>query len=145
MPKPGEKTIPKLAMVGILGLLLVVALVWEYRRTQPVRGAVRSFSALVTAANRGEIETVRELCSQNYLRTHRLEKAPEGGVVGFPRNIHKNFQTWTRDSEVWICSGNRLGPVYRMIPERGRWVFDGLEGFLNSDSSGGPTLMRGEP
>ncbi len=130
MSESGKTTLSRLAVFGILGTLLVAVLVWEYRKTQPVRGAVRSFSALVTAANRGEIETVRALCSENYRRTHRLEKAPEGGVVGFPRNIHKNFQTWTRDHEVWICSGNRMGPVYRMVPERGRWVFDGLEGYL---------------
>lgn len=124
-----------------LAVLLLAGLVWEYQRTAPARRAVRSFSELVSAANRGDVETVRRLCSRNYQATHELKEAPEGGVVGFPRNIHKNFQTWDRGTEVWICPGNRLGPVYRMVDEAGGWVFDGLEGYLTPDGRGGVALV----
>ncbi len=127
--------------LALMALVLAGGLVWEYQRTAPVRGAVRSFSALVWAANRGEVETVKRLCSNRYRGKHTLERAPEGGVVGFPRNIHKNFQAWDRSTEVWICPGNRVGPVYRMVREGDGWVLDGLAGYLAPDGRGGVAMV----
>ena len=34
-----------------------------------------------------------------YLRIHPLRPADEGGIVGLPRNIHKNFQAWRQGRE----------------------------------------------
>jgi hypothetical protein len=127
-----------------LAALLVAGLVWEYQRTAPVRRAVRSFAELVSAANRGDMETARRLCSRAYRTAHELSPAPEGGIVGFPRNIHKNFRTWDQGAEIWICPGNRVGPVYRMVHEGDDWVFDGLEGYLAPDGRGGVALVKAD-
>ena len=96
------------------------------------RRAVATFAALVGAANSGDLDAVRPLCSGRYLRSHRPEVAPGGGVVGLPRNIHKNFQVWRDGAVVLLCPTDRVGPVYRFVPEGGRWKFDGLAGLLRS-------------
>lgn len=125
-------------------MILMAALVWEFQRTASVRGSVRSFSALVSAANRGDVGAVRRLCSRRYRAAHPITLAPEGGVVGLPRNIHRNFQTWDRETEVWISPGNRVGPVYRMVRNGDTWVFDGLAGYLAPDGNGGVAMVRAE-
>jgi hypothetical protein len=51
-------------------------------------------------------------------------------MVGFPRNIHKNFQVWSEGDEVWLCPTNRVGPVYRFVLEGASWKFDGPVGVL---------------
>jgi hypothetical protein len=118
-----------LVVVVALGLAAgVIAL--EAMRTAPVRGALRAFTALITATNRDDLDAVRARCSARYLRTHSIKLADEGGVLAMPRAIHKNFRAWTQDGAVWICPGNRVGLVFQMVPERGEWKFDGLVGML---------------
>lgn len=117
--------------VVFAGLALFAVALW----TAPVRGAVRSFTLLLNAVNRGEVEEVRALCSSRYLASHELELAPEGGVTGFPRGMHKNFRAWREGGDVWICPTNRVGPVFRFVREGGGWRFDGLAGVL--DGRGG--------
>ena len=58
------------------------------------------------------------------------EPAREGGVIGLPRNIHKNFRAWRHGSAVWICPMNRVGPLYQFVLEAGSWRFDGPIGIL---------------
>ncbi len=99
-------------------------------RTGPVRRAVATYTALIGAAGRRDLEAARGLCTARYLQTHRLELAPEGGIVGLPRNIHPNFQAWQQDANVWICPTNRAGPVYQFVPEGDAWRFDGPVGLL---------------
>lgn len=99
-------------------------------QTQPVRQAVAAYTELLGAANRQDIEAARRVCSSRYLATHRLAEASEGGIVGIPRNIHKNFQAWRERGNVWLCPTNRVGPVYQFVLERGRWRFDGPVGLL---------------
>lgn len=122
-----------------LGLGVVVGLVallgFEAYRTRAVRGAVRSFAALVTAANDGDLARAEGLCSRRYRAGHRLELAAEGGLVGLPRNVNKNFQAWRRGDDVLICPTNRVGPVYRFVEEEGAWRFDGTVGLLMPDGS----------
>ena len=43
-------------------------------------------------------------CSAHYLDTHQLRPAPDGGLVGLPRGIHKNFQVWRAGAEVRLCA-----------------------------------------
>ena len=94
------------------------------------------------AAHRGEtLDAVRSLCSSRYLASHPIRPSAEGGVVGLPRNIHKNFQVWREGGEVWLCPTDRVGPVYRLVLEGGSWKFDGLVGLLRS---GGRVEPAGE-
>ncbi len=115
-----------LAGTGLLGWG-AARVVGDLRATRP---AVATFSALVGAANAGDLDAVRALCSARFLGSRRLEVAPGGGVVGLPRNIHKNFRVWPQGREAWLCPTDRVGPVYRFVPEGGAWKFDGLAGLL---------------
>jgi hypothetical protein len=56
--------------------------------------------------------------------------ADEGGIVGLPRSINKNFQAWRQGPNVWICPTNRVGPVYQFVLEGDDWRFDGPVGVL---------------
>jgi hypothetical protein len=111
-------------------LALIVALVLEIITTRPVRQAMATYTALIAAANRQDLDAVRRLCTEHYLKTHAPRTAAEGGVVGLPRNIHKNFQAWRHGPNVWICPTNRVGPLYQFVFEQGAWRFDGPIGIL---------------
>jgi len=123
--------------------ILFAGLAFEVVTTQPVRGAMRTCSELFTIANRlemanparpgeakGLLEAASALCSARYRRSHPLIAATEGGLVGIPRNINKNFKAWREGPNVWICTTNRIGPVYQFVFEDGRWRFDGLVAIL---------------
>ncbi|HMB02311.1 MAG TPA: hypothetical protein VKP69_01060 [Isosphaeraceae bacterium] len=120
------------AVALALGAGLAATALW----TRPVRRAVATYTELISLANRPDLEPgdrldrARRLCSARYLRTHRLTPAGEGGIVGLPRNIHKNFQAWRQGPNVWICPTNRIGPVYQFVPEGKGWRFDGPVGVL---------------
>ena len=102
----------------------------------PVRRSVLTYTELLGAANRPDLtddqrlDLARRLCSTRYLQTHDLKLAPEGGLVGIPRNIHQNFQAWRHGPHVWLCPTNRVGPVYQFVNENGSWRFDGPVGML---------------
>lgn len=124
-----------------IGLAIAVVVVGGFTfvvvETLPVRGALGAYTELIATANRPDltdaerVARARELCTERYLRGHALAVAPEGGLVGIPRNIHKNFQAWRRGGgKVWICPTNRVGPLYQFVYERGRWRFDGPVGLL---------------
>jgi hypothetical protein len=124
-------------VIGVLvaaGLLAVV--VAEVLYTKPVRGAVHAYTRLISVANRMDLtdsareDEARRLCTHRYLQTHALRVAPEGGLVGIPRNIHKNYQAWRHGADVWICPTNRVGPIYQFVHESGAWRFDGPVGLL---------------
>jgi hypothetical protein len=111
--------------------LLVAALVaGDALWTRPVRGAVQTYYELLSAANHQDVEAARALCTTRFCAGHGLKPAPEGGLAGLPRGIHKNFQVWRHGDAVWLCPSNRVGPVYQFIYERGRWRFDGPIGLL---------------
>jgi hypothetical protein len=111
-------------------LALVAALALEIIATRPVRLAMTTYTALIGAANRQDVEAIRRLCTAHYLKTHTPRAAAEGGVVGLPRNVHKNFQAWRHGPNVWICPTNRVGPLYQFVFEQGAWRFDGPIGIL---------------
>jgi hypothetical protein len=115
---------------GVIILALAAALALEIITTRPVREAVHAYTALIAAANRQDLEAVRRLSTERYLKAHAPRAAAEGGVVGLPRNIHKNFQAWRHGSNVWICPSNRVGPLYQFVFEHGAWRFDGPIGIL---------------
>jgi hypothetical protein len=119
-----------LAAAAGAGLLVLAGLAFEALATAPTRGAVRAYTQLIAAANRGDLAGVRRLCSRRFAASHAFRLADEGGVVGFPRGIHKNFRAWTRGRDVWLCPTNRVGPVYRFVEEAGAWRFDGPVGYL---------------
>jgi hypothetical protein len=124
-----------LIATSIFGLL-AAALIFEVVTTRSVRGAVRVFSELLAVANRNDlpdrerIAIARSLCTRDYLRRHGLSLASEGGIVGIPRMMHKNFKAWREGPNIWLCPSNRVGPVYRFVYEDGAWRFDGLVGVL---------------
>ena len=119
-------------IVGILLAVLATAgfLAFERWLTAPVREAVRAYTDLIAAANRRDLDGARALCTARYLGAHPVRLAPEGGIIGLPRNIHKNFQAWREGPEVWLCPTNRVGPVFRFVRSEGRWKFDGVVGQL---------------
>jgi hypothetical protein len=110
------------------GLVAVAVgwLVW----TGPERESVRAYTELLGAANGQDVVAARRLCSARYMQSHTLKPAPDGGLVGLPRNIHKNFQVWRNGQNVWLCPTNRVGPVYQFVHESGAWRFDGPVGIL---------------
>ena len=127
-----------LIVAGVITLILLGGLAFEIITTQPVRGALRTCTELFTIANRPglseaeRLDAARALCSRRYLQTHELKVADEGGIVGIPRNINKNFQAWREGPNVWICPTNRIGPVYQFVFENGGWRFDGPVGILRA-------------
>lgn len=128
-PRPWLK--PVLWTSAIVAVVVAV-LAFEIITTRPIRSAVRTYAELVTAANLNDPEAARRLCTARYLKRHHLKRADEGGIVGLPRNIHKNFRAWRHGSDVWLCPTNRVGPIYQFVPEGGRWLFDGPVGLLRA-------------
>ncbi len=114
----------------LVGVTAVTALGVMAVQTRSVRRAVAVYTRLLAAANRQDMNELQQLCSARYLKTHELRPADEGGVVGFPRNIHSNFQAWRQGPHVWLCPTNRTGPVYQFLFEGGSWRFDGPVGIL---------------
>ena len=96
-------------IVGAITAILLAGLAFEIVTTQPVRGAMRTCSELFTIANRPDLTdaerlaAARSLCTARYLRAHPLAVAPEGGIIGIPRNINMNFKAWREGPDVWIC------------------------------------------
>lgn len=115
-----------LAVAGVVIGALAVVVAW----TAPTRKSVYAYTELLGAANRQDVDTARRICSTRYLDSHPLRLAPDGGIVGIPRNIHKNFQVWREGPNVWLCPTNRIGPVYQFVYEKGAWRFDGPVGIL---------------
>jgi hypothetical protein len=115
---------------GAVVVILGIALAAEIVATRPVRLAMANYTALIAAANRQDIDAVRRLCTARYLRTHTPRPTDEGGVIGLPRNVHKNFQAWRHGPSVWLCPTNRVGPLYQFVFEDGSWRFDGPIGIL---------------
>jgi len=129
-PEPPRRRRRTWIVSTLVVLALGGALAWEIIATRPVRQAVTAFTALLDAANRQDIDAVRRLCTERYLQAHEPRPAREGGVVGLPRNIHKNFQAWRHGPHVWLCPTNRVGPLYQFVHESGSWRFDGPIGLL---------------
>ncbi len=126
------------AALGALGLALVWVIPGKVADLRATGGAVRTYTEILAAANGHDLEAVGRLCSRRYLDARPIRAAKEGGVVGLPRNIHKNFQAW-RDGAVVLLCPNRDGPVYQFVREEGRWAFDGPVGILK----GGQLLRSG--
>jgi hypothetical protein len=124
-------------IAGAIVLILLGGLAYEIISTAPVRGAVRTYSELLTIANRpglkpeGRLAAARALCTGRYLATHKLDVAESGeGLVGIPRNLNKNFKGWREGPNVWLCPTNRVGPIYQFVYEDETWRFDGPVGIL---------------
>jgi hypothetical protein len=122
-------------LLVVLGLVLaVVVILVEACRTAPVRAAVRTFTALLVAANRQDLAAARTLCTARYLQTQSLRPAPEGGLVGLPRNVpHMNYRAWKEGPYVRLCPSKARGPVYQFVREGDEWRFDGPVGLLLPD------------
>jgi hypothetical protein len=120
-----------ITIAAAIGVLLIAGVAFEVVTTQPVRGAMRTLSELFTIANRPDLtdaerkQAAEALCTARYLKAHPLAIAAEGGIIGFPRNINKNFKAWREGTNVWICPTNRIGPIYQFVFENNRWRFDG--------------------
>ena len=129
-PRPWKKGPIGLGLVaaGIAIGVLAVEVAW----TAPVRLSVRAYNELIAAANAQDRGAIEALCSDRYLRDRGVAFAPEGGMIGLPRTIHKNFQAWRKGPNVWICPTNRVGPVFQFIREGRVWKFDGTIGLLRA-------------
>jgi hypothetical protein len=101
---------------------------------------MRTCTELFTIANQLELaspadvkrllDAASERCSARYRRAHPLVPAPNGGLVGIPRFINKNFKAWRDGPNVLVCPRDRFGPVYQFVFEDARWRFDGPFGEL---------------
>jgi hypothetical protein len=131
-PTPPRRRVRAWIAAGVFAVLLAAALAAEIITTRPVRRAVTAYTALIGAANRQDLDAIRRLCTARYLRAHSPIPARGGGVVGLPRNIHKNFRAWRHGPDVWLCPTNRIGPLYRFVLEAGSWRFDGPVGILRA-------------
>ncbi|WP_435006993.1 hypothetical protein P12x_004415 [Tundrisphaera lichenicola] len=121
-----------MTIVLVLVAALAVPTSWGVRSLMMTRRAVLAYTQILTAANGQDIENLRSLCTDRYLRDHPPEVSPGGGIIGLPRGIHKNFQAWRVGEEVWLCPTNRVGPVYRFVFHDDRCEFDGLVGLLRA-------------
>ena len=130
---------------GGVALLVLAGVVGLAVSTAPVRGAVSTYHSLLGAANRQDVPAAVRLCSARYLVRHTLVASDEGGIIGLPRNIHKNFQAWREGADVWLCPSNRVGPVYRLVLEEDGWKFDGPVGLLGSGGEVTPMSEDGQP
>ncbi len=123
---PGRRTRVLAIGLCLAAFALVVLVSYDAVATAPVRGAVRAYTQLITAANRGDLNQARQLCTPQFLEASPLKLAEEGGIIGLPRAIHKNFHAWRHGPDVWICPSNRSGPVFQLRRDGNRWLFDGL-------------------
>jgi len=131
---PASRTWLRPTLIGLaITVAVSAALAAEVIWTQPVRASVQTYFALIDAANRQAVDRARALCTARFRAKHSLEPAPEGGLVGLPRGIDKNFQGWRNGPNVWVCPANRVGPVYQFVREDGQWRFDGPIGLLQPD------------
>ncbi len=121
----------RIAVALIFASLLAIPTGRAVRSLRMTRSGVTTFTRLLASANAGDLDAVRSLCSGRYLGSHQVVRSAEGGVVGLPRMIHKNFQAWVEGDDVWLCPTDRLGPVYRLVLEEEAWKFDGLVGLLH--------------
>ena len=128
-PPPSPWRRPTVLAVAIAAAAIGLV-AFEAKRTAPVRDAVRAYTALITAANRGDLDAVRSVCSERYLAGHPVRAADKGGVIGLPRGIHKNFRAWPEGEHIWICPTNRIGPVFQFVRTPDGWKFDGPVGQL---------------
>jgi hypothetical protein len=122
------------AIIAVFLMLVGFAVAYEVIATAPVRGALSVFTELVAVGNRVDrpaaerLAAARRLCSSRYLKVRSLALGPEGGIVGLPRAIDKNFQAWREGQCVWVSPTKRdsaFRPVYQFIREEGEWRFDG--------------------
>jgi hypothetical protein len=130
-------------IIGAVVLGVLAAISAEIFWTKPERDSVRTYSDLITAANRQDVALAKSLCTARYVRTHSLRPTKDGGLVGLPRNIHKNFSVWRHGPNVWLCPSDRVGPLYQFVREAGRWKFDGPIGILQP--RGRIELLEDEP
>ena len=128
---------PSLGIKLAVGLLVVgLAVPFVIRTIQNLavtRRAVAVYARLIAGANAQDLPAVRSLCAARYLQAHPIERSKNGGLVGFPRQIHPNYQVWRQGGEVWLCQGNRVGVVVRFVPEGEVWKYAGVVGILRSD------------
>jgi hypothetical protein len=133
------------ALVALVGMaLLAVPTSRAVRALGMTRGGLATFAKVLAWGNAGDLDAVRSLCSRRYLASHRVERSTEGGVVGLPRMIHKNFQAWVEGEDVWLCPTDRVGPVYRLVVEGRAWKFDGLAGLLGANGRVEPAVEEPE-
>jgi hypothetical protein len=124
-------TRPRWVLVALVAAALLASpMAREVRSLRMTRGGVATFTNLLASGNAGDLDAVRLLCSRHYLESRRIALSSEGGLVGLPRLIHKNFQAWVEGDQVWLCPTDRVGPVYRLVLEAEAWKFDGLVGLL---------------
>lgn len=118
---------------GLIAILVGMgALIFEVVHTGPERAVIRAYTRLTFAAEARNLDAVRALCTQRFLKNNRLEFAKEGGLVGLPRSINKNFRAWRQGDAVWFCPTNRVGAVFQFLHEGDAWKYDGMVGLLRS-------------
>ena len=131
----------RVVLVAACLVAVRVPLVRGVRNLATTRGAVGVYARLIASSNAQDLASVRMLCSSRFLDAHPLVLARGGGVVGFPRQIHPNYRVWVEGSEVWFCSGNRVGAVVRFVSEGGSWKFAGPVGILRPDGRVEPMAL----
>ena len=132
--------------IKMAGALLVVGLtlpilIRSIQNLAVTRRAVGVYARLIASANAQDLAAVRMLCTDRYLKAQPIKRSLQGGVVGFPRQIHPNYQVWRQAGEVWLCQGNRVGSVVRFVDDGEGWKYDGMVGILRSDGQIAPASI----
>lgn len=139
--KPSRRAILG-ASAAILAALAAASPASRWARSQMMtRRALATFVRLLDAANAQDVPAARSLCTARYASRNPPVTSPGGGLVGLPRNIHRNFQAWRDGGEVYLCPTDRVGPIYRFVLDGQSWKFDGPAGMLRP---GGRVEWAGE-
>ena len=146
MTRPWRSRGVQVAVGALVVVLLIPVVVRTIGNLAVTRRAVAVYARLIASANVGNLAAVRSLCASRYLQEHPLKRSIQGGLVGFPRQIHPNYQVWREGGEVWLCPGNRVGVVVRFVAKAGVWKYAGVVGLLRSDGRIEPAgALEGTP
>jgi len=127
--KPSRRAAAVVLAAGLAILTAGPAARWA-RSQMMIRRSVATYVRLLDAANAQDERAARALCTDRYASRNPPVASAGGGLIGLPRNIHRNFQAWRDGDDVWLCPTDRVGPVYRFVAEEGAWKFDGPAGML---------------
>lgn len=128
--RPSRRAILGGSLTVLVGLAMARPVARWSRSQMMARRALATFVKLLAAANAQDLPAARGLCTDRFLTLNPPEASPGGGLVGLPRNIHRNFQVWSDGGEVFLCPTDRVGPIYRFVREGDEWKFDGPAGML---------------
>ncbi len=113
------------AATFVLLISVIILLVGTY--TAPSRAVLRTLVDLQIAAEAGDLEQARSLCTERFLDEVGLQQTEAGSFFQVPVTLEKNYRLWRRtDGVIWLRPTDIRGPVYQFLRDDDHWRFDGL-------------------